>query len=315
MVGLALGEAGQFLRQSHHLLLINCYAVGFLKVVFHIREVVRYLGGVCLAGYEVRDIVHRTRAVQGVHRYEVLETLGMQPHKPLLHSLGFKLEYALGVASAVKVVDCRVVYRDGLYVYVHAVILLDHLEAAVYDGEGLEAQEVHLQHSHVLNLGALVLADPYFLASGLVHSHRDGDIVGKVAAADYHCAGVDSYLADAAFQLHCITEDFLHKRRAVLVLFLEFLYVFDAVGQGRFQLLVLAVHLDRERTVRNHLGEAVGLRDAEVGDARHILDRQFCRHCAEGDHVRDVVSSVVVLNVLDYAVAAFVVEVNVYIRH
>ena len=315
LVGLALGEAGQLLRQAHDLLLVDRDAVGLLEELLHLGEVVVDLGRVVLARHEVRDVVHRARTVEGVHGDQVLETLGVQADQPLLHAAGFELEDALGVAAGVEVVDRRVVDGDLLDVDVRAEALLDEGQGAVDDGEGLEPEEVHLEHAHILDLGAFVLADPDFLARGLVDAHRDGDVVREVAAADDHGAGVDAGLADAAFELEGVVEHLAHQRVTVFVFLLELLDVFDAVGERGLVFLVLAVLPDHDGAVGDHLGEAVGLRDGEVGDARHVLDGQLGGHGAEGDDVGDVVGAVVVLDVLDHAVAAFVVEVHVDIRH
>ena len=314
-VRLALGEACELLRQAHDLLLIDRDAVSLLQQLLHVGEVVMDLGRVVLAGHEVRDVIHRPRAVEGVHSDQVLETLWMQADQPLLHAAGFKLEDALGVAARIKCEDLRVVDGNLLNVNVLAEALLDHRERSVDDGEGLEAQEIHLQHAHVLDLGAFVLAHPDFLARGLVRAHGDRNVVREVAAADNHGAGVDARLADAALQLEGIIQHLAHQGLSLLILVLQLLDIFHAVCQRGLVFLLLAVLLDDDGPVGNHLREAVGFRDGEPGNARHVLDGQLGGHRAEGDDVRDVVGAVAVLHVLDDAVAAFIVEVHIDIRH
>ncbi len=63
----------------------------------------------------------------------------MQLDEPLLHASGFELEYALGVTPRIEIKYSRIVYRYLLYVYLVPESLLDKSEAAIDDGEGLEA--------------------------------------------------------------------------------------------------------------------------------------------------------------------------------
>ena len=126
---------------------------------------------------------------------------------------------------------------------------------------------------------------------------------------------MDAGLADAALELEGIVEHLAHQVLALFVFVLEFLDEFDAVGEGGLVFLFLAVFLDDERAVGDELGEAVGFRDGKAGDARDILDGQLGGHRAEGDHVGNVVGAVAVLHILDHAVAAFVIEIHVDIRH
>ena len=101
LVRLALGEAGELLGQQHHLLLIHGDTVGIVQVLLHVREVVRNSLLALLTRDEVRDIVHRTGPIEGVHSDEVLETRRAQLLQPCLHALRFKLEHAHGIAAAV----------------------------------------------------------------------------------------------------------------------------------------------------------------------------------------------------------------------
>ena len=126
---------------------------------------------------------------------------------------------------------------------------------------------------------------------------------------------MDACLAYASFQFEGVVQHFPYQRISVLVLVVELLDVFDAVCQGGLVLLVLAVFPYDYRLVGNHLGQAVGLRDGQFGDACDVLYGRLGGHSAEGYHVGDMVGPVVLLDVLDDPIAAFVVEVHVDIRH
>ena len=114
LVGLTLGEAGQLLGQQHDLLLVDRHAVGVVQVLLHVRQVVLDLAPAVLACNEVGDVVHRTRAVEGVHRNEVLEPRRLQLDEPFLHTLGLELEHAYRVAPREQRVGLGIVYRYGV---------------------------------------------------------------------------------------------------------------------------------------------------------------------------------------------------------
>ena len=189
------------------------------------------------------------------------------------------------------------------------------LEAAGDYAEGLEAEEIHLKHAHILNLGTFVLAHPHLLAGGLVFAHGDGDVVGEVAAADDHGAGVDAHLAHTALQALGVFQHLAHQRLALLVLLLELRHILETVLQGGLLLHLHPVFLHHERPVGDEFGEAVALAQSQVAHAGHVLDGELGRHRAEGDDVGDVVGAVEVLYVLYHAVAALIVEVHIDIRH
>ena len=98
---LTSGEVGELTRKKHHLLLIYGDSVSVLKGFLHLRKVIYYRLTTLLSLYEVRDVVHRTRTVEGVHGDEVLETGRLELYEPLLHSRRFELEHAGCVSAAV----------------------------------------------------------------------------------------------------------------------------------------------------------------------------------------------------------------------
>ena len=109
LICLAFGEAGELLRQQHHLLLVHRNAVGILQVFLHFREVV--LDGLLaqLTRHKVRDIVHRPGPIKGVHGDKVLETGWAQLLQPGFHALRFELEHGGGVSAAVELIGGGIV--------------------------------------------------------------------------------------------------------------------------------------------------------------------------------------------------------------
>ena len=267
----------------------------------------------------------------------------MQLLEPLHHARRLELEHALRITVRINLVRLRVVDRNFLYVNVYSESLLYLREANLDDGQCPESQEVHLEHTHILDERALILGNPHFLVRSLVHAQGDRDIIREVSTSDNHCAGMDTYLADATFKLERVCEYFLDQRRTVFQLVFQFRKIFYTVFQRRFLvdfllddleplsipfydsfsvlrfLSLLQFHLRSlrygNRLVRNHLGKPVRLIQRQPADTRHVLDGTLRRHCAESDDMRHMVHAVMVLYILDYAITSVIVEVHVDIRH
>ncbi len=144
LVALAARETGQETRKKHHLFLVDRDAVGILEVFLHQGVVVGDGLGALLAADEGWDVVHRARAVEGIHRHKIRQALRLEGHEPLLHAVGFELEEAGRFAAAEKLVSFLVVIRDLIGVELDA-LFLEKCDALLFDGEGLEAEEVHLE--------------------------------------------------------------------------------------------------------------------------------------------------------------------------
>ena len=100
-VALTTGKVGQQTRQQHHLLLINGNAVGILQIFLHHRNIIGDRFFTVLTTYELRNVAHRSRTVQGVHGDEVFKDGGLQLAQVFLHTSRLKLECADGAALLV----------------------------------------------------------------------------------------------------------------------------------------------------------------------------------------------------------------------
>ena len=101
--------------------------------------------------------VQRTRAVQGHEGDQVLHGLGRQAHNQTGHACTFQLEYALGVAGAEHVAHRLVFQRDVVQIHGFARRFLDEAHGVGHDGQGPQAQEVHLQEAQFLDLILVIL--------------------------------------------------------------------------------------------------------------------------------------------------------------
>ena len=131
-IGLASREIGQLAREQHHLLLIDANAVGVLQILFHTIEIVFDFLPALLAGDKIRDVVHRSGAIEGVHCDDVADDRRLQLAEVFLHSGRFKLERANGVTRRVQFVSFLVVNRNVVNVDVDATGFLDVAQGILY---------------------------------------------------------------------------------------------------------------------------------------------------------------------------------------
>ena len=201
-VGLATGEVGELAREEHHLLLIDRDAVGVLQILLHAGDVVCDWLLAVLTGDERRDVVHRSRAVEGVHGDEVFEHRGAQLAQILLHTCRLELERADGASLLIEFVCEFVVDGDSVEVERESVVGETYvLHRLLHDGQCGESEEVHLDESGLLDDVSVVLCGEQLMSwVALVLSRRHRHPVADSIAADDCAAGVYARTAHGALE-------------------------------------------------------------------------------------------------------------------
>ena len=74
---------------------------------------------------EVGYIVHRSRTIQGIHGYKILERRWLKLTQIFLHTCRFKLESTDSAPLAIKLICLWVVDVDIVYIYIYTSRLLD----------------------------------------------------------------------------------------------------------------------------------------------------------------------------------------------
>ena len=213
-VGLATGEVGKLAREEHHLLLVDRDAVGVLQILLHAGNVVCDWFLAVLTGDERRDVVHRSRAVEGVHGDEVFEHRGTQLAQILLHTCRLELERADGASLLIELVCEFVVDRYCVEVEREAVVGEAYvLNGLLHDRQGGESEEVHLDESGLLDDVSVVLCGEQLMSwVALVFSRRHRHPVADGVAADDGAAGVDARSANGALEHLCVLYGVCHLR-------------------------------------------------------------------------------------------------------
>ena len=91
-IGITFTKASQLLRKQHYLLLVNGDTIRLLEEFFHFRQIVFDRLTTVLPVNELRNVFHRARAIQRVHRDQIFELIGLQLAQVFLHPHTFKLE-------------------------------------------------------------------------------------------------------------------------------------------------------------------------------------------------------------------------------
>jgi hypothetical protein len=320
-----LGErnASQRLRNAHHLLLVGDDAVGGLENRLELGENVgdRLLTALPAHVHLVHPRVERARAHQRIRRHEIVEAIGADALQHVGRERGLELEHADGSASAEHQIGVGIVERKRVEVRRRAGALADSAQRVADDGEGREAEEIHLEHASVLERGHVVLCydDGILVAVGRSRAFRclgaDRDVVVEGSRRDDDPGGVHTSVAREAFQPYRVVEE-------AAVALLPLLHFAAVVLARRVELPNLGNPLDRfldgERKVgmvRHELGEIVGLGRTEAQGAAHVLDGGAGFQRPEGDDLADRIASIFLAHVLDDFAAPLEAEVDVDVGH
>ncbi len=307
-VALSAREVCYFAGEQHDLLLVYGDAVGVLEVLLHAREIVRYGLFAVLSGDELRNVLHRARAVEGVHGDEVLEGGGLQLAQVLLHADGLKLERTHRAPVAVELVSGGVFDVHVVDVHFYAEREAYVFQSLLDDGERLQSEEVHLYEARFLDDLPLILRAVQLFVRLLVLGCGDGHPVGDVVAADDEAAGVHARVAHVAFQHLCVADGVAQERVGRRFRLAQLGYRRDGVGEVELRRFPVGAF---GQFVWYQLAEAVADVQRQLLHACHVLERELRGHGSVGDDVRHVVLAVLVGDPLQHAAAPVVVEVHV----
>ncbi len=297
-VGLTQGVARQVLEDADDLLLVDDAAVGARQDGHQGGVLVGHLGRILGAGQEFGDGVHGAGAVQGDHRADVLNVLGLQAHTHTSHAGRLQLEHAGGLALGQHGHGGRVVLRNGIEGEAR-LPLLDHPGRVVQYGEVAQAQKVHLQQTQLLQGGHDVLGDGLAVVGG------QGDVVHHRPAGDDHPGGVGGGVPGHPLDGHGGVDELFGV--GVLVV-----GVLQLLGQPQG---VLQGDVQRPRTAGDQLGQGVHLAVGHAQHPAHVPDGAPGGHGAEGDDLGHVVLAVLLFHIVDDLLPPAGAEVDVDIGH
>jgi hypothetical protein len=224
--------------------------------------------------------LQRAGAIKREHGDDVFEAVRLEPRQQLTHALGFELEDTERVAALEKVVGRRILEADLGPVDRDAVLLAHHRLGFFEDRQRLEAQEVHLEHADVFEVGHLPLRRDVVAVA--IQRH---ELVERLVG-EHDARGVGGCVAAETFEAHAdVEERLVHLIRLA-------------------HLLQLGVRLDgfTQRcagAIGHLLRDLVDLGERDLHRATDVADHTTRSHRAEGDDLRDVLDPVFVTHVFD----------------
>ena len=306
-IALTTGETCKLTAQKHHLLLIDSDSVGILEVFLHARNIIFYRFQTILSADERRNIIHRTRPIEGVHSYKILKDSRFQFPKILLHSRRLKLERTNRSSFLIQFVCQIIVNRNIIEINFVARSLLDNLYGLLQLRQSFQSEEVHLDKSCRLNNVSVVLSD--------VTLHpREVRVVGGThwhpvtyrVTADDESTGMNTRTTDCSLEHLGIFDGIalpgIHAHLSVLQCRCT-LY-----GVGKVHLHTIG------QPVGNGLTETVGNIERQTLHSRHVLYGVLCGHCRIGNDMCAVVPSILIHHPSQHFSTSVVIEVGINIR-
>jgi len=309
-VGFGERDAGQRLRDAHHLFLVGDDAIRRFEDRLQLGE--RVAHRLLAAFAALVDLVHPGVERAGPHErvagHEVVEPVAAHGAQHVRRERRLELEHAGGAARAQHLIGGRIGEIDCVQVGTHAGAALDVVERVADHRQRGEAEEVHLEHAGMLETVHVVLGDDDRLVSAgaraLAVHREDRDVVIERSRRDDDARRVHAGMAREPFERNGVVEQ----------------GVVAVVGGVELpdlrHLLDRVLHGEREgRAVGNQLRQRVGLRGREAECAPDVLDGRARLHRPEGDDLADRLLAVLLAYVLDHLAAPLEAEIDVDVGH
>ncbi len=298
-IGAAERVARQLAGDLHHLLLVDDDARGLAQDRLEQgMQVFRLLDAV-LAVDEARDVVHRTRPIERVHRHDVVEAVGLELAQRIAHAARFQLEDAdrLGAAEQLEgrlVVERQLRQPQGRALLVHEAL------GELQHGQRGQAQEVELDQPRLLDVLHVELGDRHVGARVAVQRHQ----LVERPVADHDAGGMGRGVARQALEL---LGDVDHA--------LDLLVLARRLDQPRLEQHRLLQGRRIGRVERHQLRDPVDLAIGQAERPADVAQHGARLQLAEGDDAGDPIGAVLVAHVADHLVAPVLAEIDVEVGH
>ncbi len=313
-VGLAEGEAGDALRDRHHLLLVDDQSVaGVQDVGERLGELRVDRGDLLLAVLSQRVIGMRVRPhgagpIQRDDGRDVFEVVGLHQAQQRPHRAAVELEDAERVAAPEQLVGGAVIERQIFEHRPETAVRLDVVEGVIDDREVAKPQEVHLDQPERLGRRVVELGDDLPV---LLPLHDRDDVDERFARHD------DAGRVHAPLPLQTLEA----ARRLEHASRIRIGVDHGADVAGLLVALVVLVVDAGQRDVLAHdgrghrLGELLPHAEREAEHTAGVLERLLGLDGAVGDDLGDALVAVLLGHVSDDLAATALVEVDIEVGH
>ena len=290
--------AGHRLGDLHHLFLVDHDAVGLGQDVVDDR-VWRVPFLAMLAPAVIGDVGHWAGTIERDGGDKVLEPVGAHLPQRVAHALAFHLEHPAGIASLQHLEGFCVVQGEAVEIDLD-VEAFQEVFGATQDCQRGEAEEVEFDQTGLLDMLHRVLRDQEVRFRIAV----ERDKFNQRAVADDDAGGMGGGMAIEAFDAQ---RDFQQAADA-FVLVAQYLQAGFAV-HGLLQGYRLG------GIVGDQFSDFVDLAEGKTEHAADVAHGGAGLQFAEGDDLGNAVAAIFVTHIVDDAVAAFLAEVDVEVRH
>ena len=328
-IGFGERDAGEHLRDPHHLFLIGDDAIRRLEDRPQLGERVRdwFLAALPPLVDAMHSRVQRSRSHQRAGRHQVVEPVAAHRAQHVGGQGGLELEDANRATQAEHAVGVGVGRVDLRQVRCGSGPRPDRLQRVMNDGQRRQAQEVHLEHAGLLERRHVVLRDDdpgigsresgignsaairlpiphsrFPLRFHLLRHH--GHVLVQRSRGDDYTRGMHAGVPRESLQRDRIVQ----QPVIALVVAIQLRHLGDLLdGLAHRQRIV--------RLVRDQLGQRIGLGRREAEHAAHILHRGPRLERPEGHDLPNGVLPVLLADVVDHLAAPLEAEVDVDVRH
>ena len=298
------GESPQGGYDLHHLFLVEDDPVGVGHNGFH--QGMEHLGrtSAVTAGDEVfgHAAAQGPGPVQGHQRDQILEPFRSQLFHQPGHAVAFHLEYRRRIPLAEHPAGLGIVEIDGPDIHLRPLVLFDHLQGIVDDGEGPEPQKIHLQKPQAFGPVLVVLGADVFMFVVAAGGDLEGHIVrqfprgdhypcrmgGSVPGHPFHFLGKVQQLGDAGIPVPEFPK-------------------FPAAFQGAFQ--------GGPGSIGDQLVHLVHHVQGDVHGPAHVLDGGFGGQGPEGDDLGHMAFPIFPGQVIHHQMALHIADIRIDIGH
>ena len=284
----------------HHLFLIDNDAQRLLQNLLQLRK---FVFDPLAPMFAVNEVINhaaldRARPIQCIQSRQVLNRAWFIPPQHIAHAMRFKLKYA-GSKAAMKHLLVRglVLQRNALQHDFLASNLFQQLDSVIENRQCGQPKKIHLEQPHLLDSNHVERGDN-FVVLRPIQRHQ----FLQRPRRDHDSRRMDPGVPYQSFQLF----RGVNQLPNLCIAFVSLLQ--------RRRLLDCVLQLDIQRG-RHHLRDAVNVAIGNIHRTSHVFDRGLRRHCAEGDDLRDIFSSVLPRDVINDLTAPVHAEIHVYVRH
>ena len=232
---------------------------------------------------KVRNIIHRTRTVKGIHRNQVLKRRRLQLTQVLLHTGRLKLESTDRSSVTVKFISSRILDWNGIDIQFHSFTQTNIFDSLLYNRQCFQPQKVHLDQSGIFDHRTFILGNQHLFAGLFIISRADRYPIRDIITTNNSATGMYTRSTHIPLKHLGIFHRIPHQRIGRCFSRLQFGHIFYGILQIQFLI---------RNFIRNQFGQAIRFGKRKFLNTGNIFDSQFRSHSTIGNDMRHLFLSI-----------------------